>query len=88
MSFAADGSADAVVTIWTLYEMDNPRAILREAHRGLRPGGEILVVDFPKDSLAKRPWNEDYYRPDDVRAVSFRKPASRTCETALSNSDK
>ncbi len=33
----------------------------REAKRVLRLGGEVLIVDFPRCSLAQRLWNEDYY---------------------------
>ena len=66
---AADGSADAVVSMWALHEMEKPRAILGEARRVLRPGGEIFVIDFPRDSLALRLWNEDYYRPDEVKTL-------------------
>lgn len=69
MGFAADGSADAVVTMWALHEMAEPRAILRETRRVLRPGGELFIVDFPKDSLAQKLWNEGYYRPDEVEAL-------------------
>jgi len=69
MSFAEDASADAVVTMWALHEMEKPRAILQEAMRVLRPGGEIVIIDFPKDSLAQRLWNENYYRPDEVKAM-------------------
>jgi ubiquinone/menaquinone biosynthesis C-methylase UbiE len=67
LPFAADGSADAVVTMWALHEMKRPQAILVETRRVLRPGGALLVVDFPRDSLAQRLWNEDYYHPDDVK---------------------
>jgi len=69
LPFAADGSVDAVVTMWALHEMKRPRAIVAEARRVLRPGGELLVVDFPKDSLAQKLWDEDYYRPDEVKCL-------------------
>jgi len=69
LPFAADGSADAVVTMWALHEMKRPRTILAETRRVLRPGGKLLVVDFPKGSLAQRLWDEDYYRPDEVKCL-------------------
>ena len=69
MTFAADGSVDAVVTMWALHEMAEPRAVLREVRRVLRPGGEIFVMDFPKDSLAQQLWNEDYYTPKEVEIL-------------------
>ncbi len=69
LSFVRDAGMDAVVSMWALHEMENPRDILRETHRVLRPGGEILVVDFPKNSLAQRLWNEDYYKPGEVKAL-------------------
>jgi len=67
LRFAADQSMDAVVIVWTLHEMDHPKRILAEVRRVLRPGGEVLVVDFPKDSLAQELWDEDYYRPDEIK---------------------
>ncbi|KPK50882.1 MAG: hypothetical protein AMK72_01140 [Planctomycetes bacterium SM23_25] len=69
MSFAYGKSADAVVTMWAFHEMKEPEAILQETRRVLRPGGEIFIIDFPKDSLAQRLWNEDYYRPNEVKAL-------------------
>ena len=69
MDFATEGSVAAVVTMWALHEMENPRAVLRETYRVLRPGGDILVIEFPRDSLAQRLWNEDYYRPNEVKAM-------------------
>jgi len=67
LKFAKDASQDAVVSMWALHEMEHPQAILKEAYRVLRPGGEILIVDFPRDSLAQTLWNEDYCSPDEIK---------------------
>jgi ubiquinone/menaquinone biosynthesis C-methylase UbiE len=84
LSFVEDGSADAVVSMWALHEMAKPEAILREASRILRPGGEMFIVDFPRDSLAQRLWNEDYYRPGEIqvllRDVGFEQVRGRVIE--------
>jgi ArsR family transcriptional regulator len=69
LPFAADGSADAVVMMWSLHEMRSPRAVLAETRRLLRPGGELLVVEFPRNSLARRLWNEKFFRPAEVERL-------------------
>jgi len=69
IGFVADGSVDAIVSMWAVHEMQHPEAILAEAHRILRPGGKILVVDFPRGSLAQRLWNENYYSPEQVERM-------------------
>ena len=66
LGFVRDGSVDAVVSIWAAHEMEDLEGVLREARRVLRPGGEILVVDFPQGSLAQRLWDESYYSPEEV----------------------
>ena len=67
LTFAKGRSMDAVVIMWALHEMLHPNEILKEAHRVLRPGGEMLIVDFPHGSLAQRLWGENYYTPAEVR---------------------
>jgi len=69
LGFVKEASLDAVVSMWALHEMEHPDAILTEVRRILRPGGELLVVDFPRDSLAQRLWNENYYRPEQVKQM-------------------
>jgi len=61
LTFIRDETIDAAIIFWALHEMKNSQAILQEAHRVLRPGGEILVVEFPRNSLAQKLWNENYY---------------------------
>ncbi len=67
LDFIADGTIDAVVMMWSFHEMEYPEKILAEAYRVLRPGGEILIVDFPRGSLAQKLWDEDYYTPVGIR---------------------
>jgi len=66
LHFVETGSTDAVLSTRALHEMKNPAEVLTEAHRVLQPGGIILIVDFPRNSLAQRLWNEDYYVPHEV----------------------
>jgi len=61
LGFILNETVDAAVIFWALHEMKKPQAILQEAHRVLRPGGEVLVVEFPRNSLAKELWNENYF---------------------------
>ena len=69
LEFLEDEVADAAVAKWALHEMDRPREILEEVRRVLRVGGELLIVDFPRDSLARRLWNEEYYAPKEVSEI-------------------
>lgn len=72
IEFLKDGSMDGVVSVYVLHEMNNALTALEEARRVLRPGGHILIVDFPKASLAQRLSDEHYYTPSRV-AVMLRR---------------
>lgn len=41
----ADGSFDTVVCTYTLCSVDNPRAVMAEMRRILRPGGQLLFLE-------------------------------------------
>jgi len=69
LAFLRDGSVDAVVTTWALHEMEDRPGGVAEAYRVLRPGGTMLIVDFPKGSLAQRLWNEDYLTVPQARML-------------------
>jgi ubiquinone/menaquinone biosynthesis C-methylase UbiE len=69
LDFIEDRSVDAVLSVHALHEIHEPVEVLREANRILRDGGEMLVVDFPRDSLAQRLWNEDYYASTEVAGM-------------------
>ena len=69
LGFVKDASLDAVVSVWALHEMEHPDAILVEVRRILRPGGELLIVDFPRDSLAQKLWDEKYFRHEEIKML-------------------
>ena len=88
LGFLPHGSVDAVVAVWALHEFAVPMAVLRETKRILRPGGEILIVDFPRGSLAQRLWDERYYTTAEVgemlkRAGFARVEATRTARRQI-----
>ena len=82
LSFIKDTSMDAVVSMWAFHEMEYPEAILTEARRILRPGGELLIVDFPKNSLAQKLWNEKYYRMKEIKTI-LKKTEFKTIKAGL-----
>jgi len=75
LTFIRTETIDSAIIFWALHEMKNSQAILQEAHRVLRPGGKLLVVEFPRNSLARKLWNENYYTSkelvDSLRKAGF-----------------
>jgi len=84
LGFVRKGMVDAVVSMWALHEMKDVDGALGEAHRVLRPGGKILIVDFPRGSLAQRLWDEGYYTAQEIddmlRQAGFLEVRAKTIE--------
>lgn len=67
--FLADSSIEAAVCMWALHEFSDAAASLREIRRVLRPQGELVLIEFPKDSLARKLWDESYWTPAEMRSL-------------------
>jgi len=80
LTFIRNETIDAAIIFWALHEMKNSQAILQEAHRVLRPGGKVLVVEFPRNSLAQKLWNENYYTSKELTG-SLRKAGFKDIRT-------
>lgn len=53
-----DGTQDAVLLANALFQSPNKPAILKEAHRVLKDGGLLILVEWAKDSGGLGPLNE------------------------------
>ena len=42
----ADGEVEAIMACMVLHHISHPEDVLREAHRALRPGGHLVIVDL------------------------------------------
>lgn len=66
LDFIQNETIDAVVMFWSLHEINDPKVVLQQAYHVLRPGGKILVVEFPRSSLAQKLWNEKYFSKEQL----------------------
>ena len=84
LDFVRDAEKDAVVSVWALHEIKDVEGALREAWRVIRPGGKILILEFPRGSLAQRLWNEKYFSVSEVGGMlaraGFQKVRAKTIE--------
>lgn len=69
LGFLADESFAAVVSRYTLHELENPLSALKELRRLLGVGGKLIVVDFVKGGKAEKLWGESYYTPQEIESM-------------------
>ena len=66
----ADGEVDAVMVCMVLHHLSNPPDALAEAHRALKPGGHIAIVDLCQhDDESLREWLADLWLGFQLDAV-------------------
>ena len=56
----SDATFDRVYAIWLLEHVSDPKAVLREAYRVLKPGGTITVTEADYKSILIWPESADY----------------------------
>ena len=66
MGFFSDEQFDAVVTVHALHELSNPKTVLSEIRRVLKPNGTLFIADFVEGETR---WHEKYYTPEQVEAM-------------------
>ena len=71
-------SVDLAFVCDTYHHFEHPRAMLHSIHRALRPGGEMVIVDFRRIPGISGPWIMGHVRGDrastiqEVEAAGFR----------------
>ena len=65
-----DTTADRVLIAFVLHEADEPAALLKEAARLLRPGGEVAVVEAHKKEGTPGPPMDHRIGEDEVAALA------------------
>ena len=57
---------DVVLIVETYYEMEDPRTLLRNVRKSLKPGGRVGIVEFSKDGHGPGPEIKDRVDPETV----------------------
>lgn len=60
---------DACISLYVLHELKNPSTVLKEARKVLKRHGTIIVIDFPKNSIAEDIWYEEFYSPEKMASL-------------------
>jgi len=63
----AAATADLVLFSMVLHDMSDPKAVLAEAHRVLRPGGVLYVLEFMPGKTDMGPPAERLFEPERLR---------------------
>lgn len=68
-----DATFDYVVTFQVIEHIDDDQLFVAEAHRVLKPGGQLLLTTVNKDfSLTRNPWHVREYRAPELQALLLR----------------
>ncbi len=57
---------DVVLIVEAYHEMDDPRTLLRNVRKSLRPGGRVGIVEFTKNGNGPGPPMEERIEPESV----------------------
>jgi ubiquinone/menaquinone biosynthesis C-methylase UbiE len=60
------GPVDVVLIVETYYEMDDPRTLLRNVRKSLKPGGRVGIVNFTRAGYGPGPPMEQRVDPETV----------------------
>ncbi len=67
---------DVCISMYVLHELKNPSIVLKEIRKVLKKHGSIIMIDFPKGSIAEDIWYEKFYSPKGM-ALLLRKSCFR-----------
>ncbi len=52
---------DCCVSIYVLHELEHPVKVLTQVRKALKRNGKMVLVDFPRGSIAERLYDEEYH---------------------------
>lgn len=65
-----DHTFDFIITFQVIEHIQDDHLFLKEAHRVLKPGGQIFLTTVNKDySLSRNPWHIREYRTDELKSL-------------------
>jgi ubiquinone/menaquinone biosynthesis C-methylase UbiE len=53
----------------TYHHFEQPRSMLAGIHRALKPGGEMVVIDFKRIRGLNSPWVLEHVRADELQVI-------------------